>query len=115
MSYYTYQNIISLENLLQAWKEFLKGKRLRKDVQEFEKDLMEHIIALNKELSAKIYQHGSYDAFKISDPKSRDIHKAGVRDRLLHHAIHRRLYPFLIKCSPPILFRVVLIKARMGR
>jgi len=40
------------------------------------------------------YHHGGYRAFKISDPKPRDIHKASVRDRLLHHAIYRVLYPF---------------------
>ncbi len=30
---------------------------------------------------------------RISDPKPRDIHKATVRDRLLHHAVYRQLYP----------------------
>ncbi|MEN9413606.1 MAG: hypothetical protein RLZZ342_693, partial [Candidatus Parcubacteria bacterium] len=35
--------------------------------------------------------------FRISDPKPRDIHKASVRDRLLHHAIHHILYPFFDK------------------
>lgn len=97
MSYFTYKNIISLENLLQAWKEFLNGKRSRKDVQEFERNLMEHIISLHQDLSTKTYKHSSYTAFKINDPKPREIHKASVRDRLLHHAIYRRLYPFFNK------------------
>lgn len=35
--------------------------------------------------------------FKINDPKPRIIHKASVRDRLLHHAVHRELYPFFDK------------------
>jgi retron-type reverse transcriptase len=38
--------------------------------------------------------HGHYEHFKINDPKPRDIHKASVRDRLLHHALYRKLYPF---------------------
>ena len=38
--------------------------------------------------------HGGYFAFNISDPKPRNIHKASVRDRLLHHALYRKLYPF---------------------
>lgn len=42
----------------------------------------------------KSYAHSSYEAFKISDPKPRDIHKALVRDRLVHHALYRILYPF---------------------
>lgn len=89
-----YNHIISLENLLEAWKEFVCGKRSRKDVQEFERDLMTNIISLHRDLVAKTYRHSSYQAFKISDPKPRSIHKASVRDRLLHHAIHRTLSPF---------------------
>ncbi len=89
-----YEQIISVENLLEAWKEFLRGKRKRKDVQEFERHLMYNILALHNNLVAGAYQHGPYDAFKINDPKPRDIHKASVRDRLLHHALYRQLYPF---------------------
>ena len=94
---HTYDNIISLENLLEAWKEFARGKRARKDVQEFERNLMTNIISLHQELVAKKYLHSAYQHFKISDPKPRDIHKASVRDRLLHHALHRTLSPFFIK------------------
>jgi len=49
------------------------------------------------ELSNKTYKHGEYAAFHIFDPKPRHIHKASVRDRLLHHAIYRVLYPFFDK------------------
>lgn len=94
---HTYQDIISLENLLEAWQEFIKGKCARPDVQEFERNLMSNIIFLHQKLAAKVYQHGPYQAFNISDPKPRNIHKATVRDRLLHHAIYRILYPFFNK------------------
>jgi len=90
----TYHDIISLENLLEAWQEFVKGKRHRRDVQEFELNLMSNIIGLHIELAAKTYRHSPYQAFNISDPKPRNIHKAVVRDRLLHHALYRLLYPF---------------------
>lgn len=53
---------------------------------------MDNIVTLHKELSEKTYRHGGYEAFKINDPKPRDIHKATVRDRLMHHAIYRTLY-----------------------
>lgn len=94
---HTYNHIISLENLLKAWKEFARGKRSRKDVQEFERNLMANIILLHRDLVAKTYTHSVYQAFKIADPKPRDIHKASVRDRLLHHALHRILSPFFAK------------------
>jgi retron-type reverse transcriptase len=91
---YTYNDIISFDNLLLAWKEFVHGKKSRKDVQEFERNLMANIISLHNDLVAKTYSHLPYQAFKISDPKPRDIHKASVRDRLLHHALQRMLYTF---------------------
>lgn len=89
-----FNNIISVENLLNAWREFLRGKRKRKDVAIFSLNLTDNIINLHNELLQKSYQHGDYQAFKINDPKSRDIHKASVRDRLVHHAIYRILYPY---------------------
>ena len=91
---HTYDDIISLENLLEAWREFIKGKKKRRDVQEFERNLMANIISLHGDLVAKSYTHSAYQAFNISDPKPRDIHKACVRDRLLHHALYRTLSPF---------------------
>ncbi len=63
-------------------------------MQEFERNLMSNIIALHTDLVQKTYRHGGYHEFKINDPKARNIHKASVRDRLLHHAIYRQLYPF---------------------
>lgn len=66
-------------------------------MQEFGRHLMSNIVALHTDLAWKIYTHGGYQGFKISDPKPRDIHKAAVRDRLLHHAIYRQLYPLFDK------------------
>jgi len=89
-----YTDIINLENLLLAWQEFVVGKSRRKDVQIFSRNLMDNIVSLNQDLVNKTYQHGGYADFYINDPKRRHIHKASVRDRLLHHAIYRILYPF---------------------
>jgi len=89
-----FEDIINLENLLEAWQEFLLGKRKRKNVQEFRTKLMDNILNLHHDLVYHKYEHGGYKAFKVYDPKTRNIHKATVRDRLLHHAIYRQLYPF---------------------
>jgi retron-type reverse transcriptase len=83
--------------LLISWKEFLRGKKKRKDVAEFSARFMDNILALHFELKNKTYRHGGYRAFKINDPKPRDIHKASVRDRLVHHAVYRILYPHFDK------------------
>ena len=94
---HSFHDIISIENLLEAWEEFAVGKRSKADVQEFENRLMDNIIRLHIDLKDQNYRHGGYNAFRISDPKPRQIHKASVRDRLLHHAVHRLLYPFFDK------------------
>ena len=64
-----YESIISVENLLGAWEEFVRGKRKKKDVQEFQHYMMDNILALHRELKEETYRHGPYHAFKISDPK----------------------------------------------
>ncbi|OHA95117.1 MAG: hypothetical protein A3B88_02680 [Candidatus Zambryskibacteria bacterium RIFCSPHIGHO2_02_FULL_39_19] len=93
----SYQDVISVENLLKAWEEFLPGKKNKEDVSEFSKNLMENILDLHNDLASKSYKHSGYKAFNISDPKPRNIHKASVRDRLLHRAVYRILYPLFDK------------------
>lgn len=72
----------------------MREKRKRKDVADFQVHFMDNILELHQDLLEKTYRHGAYQAFKINDPKPRDIHKAKVRDRLVHHAIYRILYPY---------------------
>lgn len=89
-----YDDIISVENILSAWREFLVNKKKKDDVLEFQSHLMDNVFDLHEDLKQRKYMHSSYVAFKISDPKPRDIHKATVKDRLLHHVLYRKLYPF---------------------
>lgn len=90
----TYDNIITTKNLLDAWEAFLSGKKKKLDVIIFQARLMDNIFELQRELIAKTYQHRPYYSFNISDPKPRNIHKASVRDRLLHHLLYQELYSF---------------------
>lgn len=85
--------MISIENLLMAWREFSKGKRMKPDVAHFSLTSMAHIIQLHRDLASGSYHHGPYEAFSINDTKPRAIHKASVRDRVLHRALYRVLYP----------------------
>ncbi len=91
---HTFEDTINIQNLLGAWEEFVKGKRKKKDVQEFALHLTDNIFNLHEELLSHTYKHDKYIAFNVSDPKPRNIHKALVKDRLLHHAIHKVLYPY---------------------
>jgi RNA-directed DNA polymerase len=95
MKIYTdlFNKIISLENLFASFDEFKADKRNKKDVLNFEWKLENNIAELNRELKYHKYEHGVYTKFRICDPKPRIIHKACVRDRVLHHAVFRVLNP----------------------
>lgn len=87
-----YQDIISIENLFQAWNEFKKGKRNKKDIQAFERHLEDNLFKLHRSLKKKTYKHGNYEEFYVHDPKRRHIHKASVSDRVVHHLLYKFLY-----------------------
>lgn len=88
-----FDKITNLNNLFPAYHEFRRGKRSKPDVQEFERHLEDNIFQLHEDLVFGRYRHGLYHRFHIFDPKHRVIHKANVRDRLVHHAIYRILSP----------------------
>lgn len=84
-----FEEIVSIENLFDSWREFLSGKRGRRDVQEFAIHLEDHLFELRRDLVGGTWRHGEYMRFTVCDPKARIIHKASVRDRIFHHAIVR--------------------------
>ncbi len=94
---HTYNNIITIENLLSAWTEFSRDKKKKRDVVEFSLNLMDNIFSLYNDLKNREYKHSGYKAFKVNDPKPHDIHKALVRDSILHHLIYKALYGYFDK------------------
>ncbi|MDO8581776.1 MAG: reverse transcriptase/maturase family protein [bacterium] len=92
-----FDEIIAPETLFTAWNEFKRGKRRRPDVMLFERNLEEHIFDLHRALVEKSYRHAPYHGFVVNDPKSREIHKATVRDRVVHHALFLVLNPLFEK------------------
>jgi hypothetical protein len=92
-----FEDIVNVNNLIEAWQEFIKGKKDKPDVRKFSYNLIDNILLLHNGLINHNYRHGGYQCFIIKDPKQRIIHKASVRDRLLHHVVYRKLYPFFDK------------------
>jgi len=88
-----YWLIISPKTLFHAWDVFKSDKRSKPDVIDFELNLEENIFSLYRDLKGGVYKHGPYKGFWIHDPKLRRIHKATVRDRVLHHAIFSVINP----------------------
>lgn len=88
----SYQELIALPNLLQAWEAFRRGKTNKRDVQLFSLHLEDNLFALHTALKRQTYGHGDYEAFWVQDPKRRHIHKACVADRVVHHLLYTYLF-----------------------
>ncbi len=95
MKNFSYNDLITIENLFQAWNEFKKGKRKKTDVMRFERNLENNLFDLHESLKDKTYRHSKYEAFYVNDPKRRHIHKAKVTDRIVHHLLYKYLYELL--------------------
>ena len=94
---FDFTTISSEKALWRAWKKFSAGKKSRIDVSEYQKHIAENIRALSRDLKMGNYVHGNYQPFTICDPKTRRIHKAMVRDRLVHQAIVSAIEPLFEK------------------
>jgi len=88
-----WEELVSIENLFNAYKKASKGRRSRLDVATFDFDLEGNIFSLRDELVNGTYQHGSYHSFSIHDPKRRLISAANFKDRIVHHALVSILEP----------------------
>ncbi len=86
-----FDSMASIENLFFSWDQFKRGKKKRKDIEEFEVYLEDFIFELHEELVAERYQHTPYKKFYVFDPKERHISKACVRDRLVHQMVYATL------------------------
>jgi retron-type reverse transcriptase len=62
-------------------------------VAQFEQNLVTELATLQSELCSGTYRHGSYEPFVVHDPKRRQIHKASVRDRVVHQAVVTAIEP----------------------
>ena len=72
----------------------MRGKRKRGDVNEFASRLADNLHELYSDLASEKYIHGSYEEYMICDPKKRIVHKASVRDRIVHRLIYNALYQY---------------------
>lgn len=86
-----YYKISTLESIARGYNEFLVGKKKKKDVIIFGRNLPNNLLRLHASLIQKTYQPGSYSRFYVRDPKLREIHKAHVVDRVVHHIVSDEL------------------------
>lgn len=89
----TFEEFVNFSNLYESWRKFRRGKGNHSDVVIFERNLENELFKLSDDLKNETYIHGSYLKFFVYDPKFRPIHKAQVRDRVIHQALFDVLYP----------------------
>lgn len=69
----------------------------------FERNLENNLFSLYYELKKHSYAHSNYKYFRIFDPKKRGIHKAEIKDRIVHQIIfdylNARYEPLFIENS----------------
>ena len=89
------ERVASFPNLLKAFGRAARGKRGRRSVTRFFRDLEPELLRLRREIEDGSYRPGGYRTFTIHDPKARLISMPPFRDRVVHHAIVAVLEPVL--------------------
>lgn len=94
---YLFEQICSMPNLLLAASNASTGKRKRKEVTEFEADLLGNLRKIQTELLTHSYTTSKYSVFYKYEPKLREILKLPYRDRVVQWAIVQVLEPHWVK------------------
>jgi len=90
---FRFENMVTMEGLYRAWMDFSTDKRTKKDVMAFGANIEDELLMLYEDLIHDGYRHGPYERFVVNDPKKRVIHKATVRDRVVHRLVYNMLLP----------------------
>jgi len=89
--------IVEFENLWEAARKALRGKKNKHSVACFYFDLEKELLSIQDELKNKTYRPRPLRFFTITDPKERTIGASDFRDRVVHHAIFNALEPIFEK------------------
>lgn len=85
--------LISFDNLFNAYLKARKGKQSVPAVATFTLNLETELLSLQQELTDFTYNPGCYRLFTIYERKKRQIAAAPFRDRVVHHAIMNIIEP----------------------
>ncbi len=91
------KKIYAKENLLLAFKKAKKRKTKKRYVKRFQRNLINNIENLSKELKEKTYSPCNMKTFIVRDPKTRKISKSAFKDRVVHHALCNLILPLFDK------------------
>lgn len=92
-----FEEIVSYENILLAWKKTQRLRRYRSDVLEFRENLDQNLIQIQESLINDSYQVGTYRNFYVFDPKKRLVSALPLKDRVVQHALSNIIEPIIDK------------------
>jgi len=95
--YSLFDDLTKTKNIFNAWYLFRKGKRKRPGVQQFERFIEYNLFKLQDQLKSDSYKHDRYIPFTVHDPKQRSVHKATVKDRVVHQLVVSAIEPLFDK------------------
>lgn len=84
------KEFVTLEEVLEAYKDCRKHKHSKRACVEFEMNEAENLVKLWEELNNGTYEIGYSDTFIVTRPKYREVFAADFRDRIVHHLIIAR-------------------------
>lgn len=87
--------VADLRHLTWAFWRAARGKRRSPEVQDFALRLGENLGRLGEEIRCGTVQVGTFHRFEIFDPKRREIHAPGFRERVLQHALMAYVEPVI--------------------
>ncbi len=88
-----FANVCAMDNLRRAYLLARRGKRERKDVVEFSRELPENLLQIRRALLDGSIAFGPYREFVVHEPKERIIRVAPFPDRVVHQALMRICEP----------------------
>ena len=89
-----YHKITDLDNIRSAYEKARKGKRWQRTVRNFEANLEDNLLQIQKMLVDKTYKTSAYETKMIHEPKERLIYKLPFApDRIVQHAIMNIIEP----------------------
>ena len=100
--------ILSWDNLVQAYKLAAKGKKSRRAIKRFYNDFDNNLAKIQHALRTRQFTTSAYREKTIFEPKKRTIYVLPFPDRIVHHAlmnicepiIDKRFYEYSLSCRP---------------
>jgi RNA-directed DNA polymerase len=90
-----FEQIVARDNLRLAFHKALRGKRARRDAQQFARRLDQNLEEMAEQVATGTYPLGRYQQFIIHNPKERIITAPCFAERVLHHGIMNVCEPIL--------------------